>query len=430
MDEELEKKRSFNRFEVNLCETHKRIETRGKKGFTDIDQKNGEKPQGSGGHMRSKVNIETNLLFGKPRSIFPIRGCEALREMAKEYDSALTIDPNDADYVPSLFSFKTENAATTTQRINRQNRLKERQENVQRSIAASALLSIASIDDDNSPVSVSVQTDPMMTARSCYPASSQTNIQNSEMEDLLSWKEYALHLEMTNRVQEKYISTLEKQVDLTQTLVQSLQVDICKLKKIVSQLKVENTRCCRNKIFRRVRCIIDCTEIFIERASNNKARYQTYSGYKQHNTVKFLIGISPSGAIIFLSPVWGGRASDKIITLTSGIIDTFVPGDVVLADRGIFIGTELATRGAQLMVPAYTKGKNQLSRQEVETSRVYSNVRIHVERVINRLKDWGVMKGPVPITLVKKANTSAETTVGKMVQVCAALVNLCPPILE
>ncbi|XP_048243694.1 THAP domain-containing protein 1-like [Haliotis rufescens] len=120
-------------------------------------------------------------------------------------------DPNDADYVPSLFSFKTENAATTKQRINRQNRLKERQENVQRSVAASALLSIASIDDDNSPVSVSVQTDPMMTARSCYPASSQTNIQNREMEDLLSWKEYALHLEMTNRVQEKYISTLEKQ---------------------------------------------------------------------------------------------------------------------------------------------------------------------------------------------------------------------------
>ncbi|XP_046342933.2 uncharacterized protein LOC124123796 [Haliotis rufescens] len=188
-------------------------------------------------------------------------------------------------------------------------------------------------------------------------------------------------------------------------------------------------KCFRNKIFRRVRCIIDCTEIFIERASNNKARSQTYSRYKQHNTVKFLIGISPSGAIIFLSPVWGGRASDKIITLTSGIIDKFVPGDV-LADRGFFIDTELATQGAQLMVPAYSKGKNQLSRQEVETSRVYSNVRIHVERVINRLKDWGVMKGPLPITLVKKANTSAETTVGKMVQVCAALVNLCPPILE
>ncbi|XP_046562617.1 uncharacterized protein LOC124271512 [Haliotis rubra] len=186
----------------------------------------------------------------------------------------------------------------------------------------------------------------------------------------------------------------------------------------------------RNKTFRRVKCIIDCTEIFIERPSNNKARLQTYSRYKQHNTVKFLIGISPSGAIIFLSPMWGGRASDKVITFQSGIIEKFVPGDVVLADRGFFIDTELATRGAKLTVPAYTKGKNQLSRQEVETSRVYSNVRIHVERVINRLKDWAVIKGPLPITLVKRGKTSEKCTVGKMVQVCAALVNLCPPILE
>ncbi|XP_048242477.1 uncharacterized protein LOC125374847 [Haliotis rufescens] len=131
-------------------------------------------------------------------------------------------------------------------------------------------------------------------------------------------------------------------------------------------------KCFRNKIFRRVRCIIDCTEIFIERASNNKARSQTYSRYKQHNTVKFLIGISPSGAIIFLSPVWGGRASDKTITLTSGIIDKFVPGDVVLADRGFFIDTELATRGAQLMA-RYTAGtvSRSPSQQELYKGTLY-----------------------------------------------------------
>jgi hypothetical protein len=39
----------------------------------------------------------------------------------------------------------------------------------------------------------------------------------------------------------------------------------------------------QNVQFRKVRCIIDCTEIFIERPSVLKARSQTYSNYKRHN---------------------------------------------------------------------------------------------------------------------------------------------------
>lgn len=33
----------------------------------------------------------------------------------------------------------------------------------------------------------------------------------------------------------------------------------------------------QNEVFRKVKCVIDCTEIFIERPSNLKARAQTYS---------------------------------------------------------------------------------------------------------------------------------------------------------
>ena len=41
--------------------------------------------------------------------------------------------------------------------------------------------------------------------------------------------------------------------------------------------------------------IIDCFEIFIDRPTNLKARAETWSSYKHHNTVKFLIGITPQG---------------------------------------------------------------------------------------------------------------------------------------
>ena len=69
-----------------------------------------------------------------------------------------------------------------------------------------------------------------------------------------------------------------------------------------------------------VAVIIDCFEVFIERPSNLLARAQTWSTYKHHNTVKFLIGISPQGCITLISNAWGGRVSDKHLTEQSGIL--------------------------------------------------------------------------------------------------------------
>ena len=74
-------------------------------------------------------------------------------------------------------------------------------------------------------------------------------------------------------------------------------------------------------LYPRIRCIIDCSEIFIERPQSFEARAQTYSNYKKHNTAKFLIAITPNGAISFLSKCWGGRATDKLITQNSGFLD-------------------------------------------------------------------------------------------------------------
>ena len=39
--------------------------------------------------------------------------------------------------------------------------------------------------------------------------------------------------------------------------------------------------------------IIDCLEIFLDRPLNPLATTQTFSSYKHHNTVKYLIGITP-----------------------------------------------------------------------------------------------------------------------------------------
>ena len=184
------------------------------------------------------------------------------------------------------------------------------------------------------------------------------------------------------------------------------------------------------KHYSKVRCIIDCSEIFIERPTSLQARAKTFSNYKKHNTVKFLIAITPSRTISFVSKCWGGRVSDKELTQQSGFLDKLEPTDEVMADRGFLIEEEVALRRAKLIIPAFTKGKQQLSQKEVEFTRQIANVRIHVERIIGLLKNrYSILQSRLPITLIKRKGDTDFATVDKLLFVCAALTNFGEPVV-
>ena len=143
---------------------------------------------------------------------------------------------------------------------------------------------------------------------------------------------------------------------------------------------------------------------------------------KASRYLKLLVGITPNGGVSFISKAFGGRVSDKVITQRSGFLQLLELGDLMLADRGFLIEEDLAAYGAELAIPAFTKGKKQLPPAEADKTRRLGQVRIHVERMMERLKNFSIISGILPMAFLPH--------IDNIVLVIAALSNLEPPLVR
>jgi hypothetical protein len=166
--------------------------------------------------------------------------------------------------------------------------------------------------------------------------------------------------------------------------------------------------------------------LFCERPSDLKARAQTYSNYKHHNTIQFLIAVSQQGVISFLSKGWGGRVSDKYLTENCGILNNLLPEDHVLADRGFTVSESVGIYCAELKIPPFTRCRKQLQQIEVYESRKLASVRIHVERIIGLLRGkYRFLKSTIPISMMMRDEAGTVSQIYKVVAICCALCNCC-----
>ena len=108
------------------------------------------------------------------------------------------------------------------------------------------------------------------------------------------------------------------------------------------------------KLYPSTRVIIDSTEIPIERPSCINARKQTFYSYKNKNTITLLIGITPKGAVSFISDCYGGSASDRQIIEGSALYhnaeEMFNRGDSITADKGFLVQDLFAPFGISINI--------------------------------------------------------------------------------
>lgn len=152
--------------------------------------------------------------------------------------------------------------------------------------------------------------------------------------------------------------------------------------------------------FHNVSCIIDCLEIEVQKPSKAVNQALTWSEYKKANTIKYLISCTPNGLVNYISPGFGGRITDTFLVESCDFLKTLKPGMCVLADRGFkHIEQHLCKAGVTLVRPPSVESGVKLSKREARLTKQIASLRIHVERVIRRLREFCMLKPHACINL-------------------------------
>lgn len=146
--------------------------------------------------------------------------------------------------------------------------------------------------------------------------------------------------------------------------------------------------------------------------------FQTYSTYKSSNALKKL----ESGSISYISPSFGGCASDRYITEQCQISDKFHPGMIALVDRGFNVQDIFLSRQVRVVFPPFKGKATQFSKEQVFCSKDIAKARIHIERAIGRIKEFDLLKNELPLTLLDLADD--------IWTIAGAISNLQPPLIR
>ena len=92
-----------------------------------------------------------------------------------------------------------------------------------------------------------------------------------------------------------------------------------------------------------------------------------------------------------------------------------------MADRGFEIQDLLVLKKASLNIPPFMRCKDQLDPNEEDETRQIASVRIYVERAIERIKNFNILRQVIPDTMAEDIN--------KIWKVCAILTNCKGPLV-
>ena len=176
------------------------------------------------------------------------------------------------------------------------------------------------------------------------------------------------------------------------------------------------------KPFPNLRCVIDSTDIKIQKPDNMEQQKNTFSTYKSANIHKFPVATSLYGGLCHISEGMEGNVSDRKLFFESGIMDHLQPGDALMADRGFDIEADLNEIEVDFIVPPFLGDRETFTAREVIQGKSIASSRIHVETFIGRIKFFKLLRNVLPNTMID--------IISDLVRVGANLVNFSEAFIK
>ena len=95
--------------------------------------------------------------------------------------------------------------------------------------------------------------------------------------------------------------------------------------------------------------------------------------------------------------------------------------DKVVVDRGFTIEELVMQKGGKLVIPPFLGKKERFSKEETVQTKLIARARIHIERFNERIKNFKIISGVVPLNLVP--------LLSQIVFVLCCLVNFQEPLV-
>ena len=94
-----------------------------------------------------------------------------------------------------------------------------------------------------------------------------------------------------------------------------------------------------------------------------------------------------------------------------------------MGDKGFLIQAEFREKGIAFHVPSFLgSDRPQFSKEELLVSEDISTVRVHVERIIQRIRCYHILDGKLPLSMKPVAE--------QLFTVCSFLTNFQSPIVK
>lgn len=135
--------------------------------------------------------------------------------------------------------------------------------------------------------------------------------------------------------------------------------------------------------------ILDCIKMRCQTPSSLLLQSEGFSTYKSHCTFKALIGMSPHGAVTFVSALFEDSICDKEIFRYSGITSLLTPEMEMKVDKGF---------------PAFLSKQAPKSEVDVLRTQSIARLRVHMERLIRRVKANKLFDTVIPLSLFGSIN--------------------------